>query len=203
MIKIEVLVGSVRQNRFCDKPANYLCGELKKEENVEAELVDLKEWDLPFFNEPITPVASKGEYKNPLVKKFAEKISEADGFVIVTPEYNHGYPGVLKNALDWIYYPWNQKPVGFVSYGGAGGARSVEQLRQVVIALHMHPIQPSITIPLEILRAFQQGKAADLPLSELFRPLREGRDLIHPFFSELVKLTTILKNAQGEPSSKG
>jgi NAD(P)H-dependent FMN reductase len=105
VIKIEVIVGSTRQNRFCDKPANYLCEELKKEEGVEAELVDLKDWDLPFFNEPIGPMASKGEYKDPLVKKWAEKISEADGFMIVTPEYNHGYPAVLKNALDWLYFP--------------------------------------------------------------------------------------------------
>src|SRR5579871_902352 len=204
MVKIEVLVGSTRPNRFSDKPAVYLCAELKKEEGVEAELVDLKDWELPFFNEPVSPIAAKGEYKNPLVKKWAEKISEADGFVIVTPEYNHGYPGVLKNALDWIYFPWNQKPVGFVSHGGAGGSRAIEQLRQVAIALQMHPIQSAVSIPQEIVRGVIQNKNPDQPLSETFRPLREGRmDMVGRFFTELLKLAVVLKAGRSEPASKG
>lgn len=204
MVKIKVIIGSTRQNRFSDKPAAYICEELKKEEGVEAELVDLRDWELPFFNDAVSPIAGKGEYKDPLVKKWAEKISEADGFVIVTPEYNHGYPAVLKNALDWLYYPWNGKPVGFVSYGSAGGARSVEQLRQVAIAFQMYPIQSMVTVPLEIMRAVQQGKGADQPLSEVFRPLRDGRmDMVGRFFSELVKLTSVLKQGRGEPAAKG
>ncbi|MCX6727134.1 MAG: NAD(P)H-dependent oxidoreductase [Candidatus Shapirobacteria bacterium] len=89
---------------------------------------------------------NKGVYTLPAARAWADKISLADGYIIVTPEYNHGYPAVLKNALDYVYAEWNNKPVGFVSYGGVGGARSIEQLREVVIELKMIPVRTSVNI---------------------------------------------------------
>ena len=98
---------------------------------------------------PVTfpPGLAKDNYTNPAVVKWREKVEEADGFIIVTPEYNHGYPAVLKNALDYVYYKWAKKAVAFVSWGGAGGARGVEQLRLVAIELDMCPTRAAVHIP--------------------------------------------------------
>ena len=147
MIKIQVIIGSTRQNRFGDKPAKWIMEELKKKENFKAELIDLRDYQLPFFNEPMSPATSKGNYTNEAAKKWAQKVAEADGYIMVTPEYNHGYSAVLKNALDYVYAEWNNKPVAFVAYGSMGGARAVEQLRGVAVELQMAQIRAAVHIP--------------------------------------------------------
>ncbi|MBI3572471.1 NAD(P)H-dependent oxidoreductase [Candidatus Kaiserbacteria bacterium] len=192
-LKIQVIVGSTRQNRFSEKPARYVFDELKKEEGVEAELIDLRDWSLPFFDEPVSPSMNGGNYANELGKKWAAKVGEADGYIIVTPEYNHGYPAVLKNALDWVFVEWRDKLVGFVSYGSALGARSVEQLRQVAIELSMHPIRSAIHLSSEIYKAVMNEKVPVDP--ELFKPLRAGwsGDRVATFFNELMGLARALK----------
>jgi NAD(P)H-dependent FMN reductase len=147
-LKIKVIVGSTRQKRFSEKPAQWIFEEAKKREGIEAELLDLRDYPLPFFDEPISPsMAKKGEFANEMVAKLAKKIDEADGFIIVTPEYNYGYPAVLKNIMDHIFHEWNNKAVGFVSYGSVSGSRSIEQLKQVAIGLQMAPIRASVHIP--------------------------------------------------------
>ncbi len=113
---------------------------------MEAKLLDLRDYPMPFLDDPMSPAMLEGNYPDKTVKIWAEKIKEADGYIIVAPEYNHGYSGVLKNAMDQLYSEWNNKPVGFVSYGGVGGARSVEQLRQVAIEFQMAPIRNAIHI---------------------------------------------------------
>lgn len=144
-IRIQIILGSTREGRFGDRVANWfyrLAGERK---DTLSELIDLRDWPLPFFNEPTSPIT--GHYA-PEARAWAAKIAEGDGYVFVTPEYNFGYPAVLKNALDHIYHEWNNKPVAFVSYGGgAGGSRAVQQLREVVIELQMAPIRAGIVIP--------------------------------------------------------
>jgi NAD(P)H-dependent FMN reductase len=195
--KIQIIIGSTRQNRFSEKPARYIFEELKKRDDVEAELLDLRDWPLPFYDEAIPPAGNKGNYSNPLCKQWANKIGEGDGYIIVSPEYNHGYSAVIKNALDWVYPEWNKKPVGFVGYGNAGGSRAIEQLRQVVIELRMVPIFNSIHIPPEVYLAALHEK---LPVNpDLFLPLREGRrgDRVESFFHELIDYAKILKAARG------
>lgn len=145
-IKIKIIVGSTRQGRFSEKPARWIFEQVKNVAGVEAEILDLRDYPLPFFDEPVSPSMIKEPYKSPAVEKWTNKIAEGDAFIIVTPEYNHGYPAVLKNALDYVGVQWNKKPVGFVAYGAMGGARSVEQLRQVVIEAQMIPIRNSINI---------------------------------------------------------
>jgi NAD(P)H-dependent FMN reductase len=195
-IKIQIIIGSTRPNRFSEKPAHYLFEELKKREDTQAELIDLRHWPLPFYDEPIPPSANKGNYVNPLGKQWADKIGEADGYIMIVPEYNHGYPAVIKNALDWVYPEWNKKPVGFVSYGSALGARVIEQMRQVVIELKMVPLFSSIHIPVEVLMAVRTATAPVDPA--LFQPLREGRagDRVERFFSELIDFAKLLKTAR-------
>ncbi|HEV2403664.1 MAG TPA: NAD(P)H-dependent oxidoreductase [Candidatus Saccharimonadales bacterium] len=193
MLTIQVIIGSTRSGRFSEKPAHYIYDELQKQQSITAELIDLRDWPLPFFDEPASPRMAKGTYTNPLGKKWAAKVGEADGYIIVTPEYNHGYPAVLKNALDWAFYEWNKKPVGFVSYGSVGGARVIEQLRQVVIELQMIPLHGAIHIPADLFMMLMPEK---MPIdADLFKPLREGRrgDLVEPFFSELLELAKTLQ----------
>lgn len=146
MLKIKIILGSTRPNRFSEKPGKWMLEIAKKK--AEVELLDLRDYPLPFYEEPVSPVMIKnGAYSNESCRKWAGKIREADAFIIVSPEYNHGISGVLKNALDSVYTEWNKKPVGFVAYGGVGGARAVEHLRGVAIELQMVPIRNAVHIP--------------------------------------------------------
>lgn len=146
-LKIKIILGSTRPNRFSEKAGQWIFDIAKQRDDMDVELLDLRDYPLPFFNEPSSPSYVRGDYPNEIANKWARKIAEADGFIIVTPEYNHGYSAVLKNALDYIYKEWNNKAVGFVAYGSVGGARAVEQLRQVSVELQMTPIRNSVHIP--------------------------------------------------------
>lgn len=191
-IKIHIIIGSTREGRFSEKPAQYIYDELTKRQDVRAELVDLRDWPLPFFDQSVTPSYKKEPYPHEIVERWAASVGEADGFIVVTPEYNHGYPAVLKNALDWVFKEWAHKPVGFVSYGGVNGARSVEQLRQVSIELGLHPIRPTIHIPGEMYMA--ASKADTAGVAAVFAPMRTGAiDRIGVFFDELVAMAQALK----------
>lgn len=144
----------------------------------------------------MSPFRLNGNYANPLAKQWSEKISEADCFIMIAPEYNHGYTAVLKNAIDWLGHEWKNKPVGFVSYGNAGGARAIEQLRQVVIELQMHPIKNALHIPLDVYRA---AMAEQLPVNpDIFKPMHDamGMDRFEMFFHELIRLGRIMKAAR-------
>lgn len=198
-VKIQVIIGTTRQNRFSEKPAHWIFEEAKKKEGVELELVDLRDYPLPFFDEPVSPAMfeiAKHEYSNEMAKKWTRKVSEADGYIIVTGEYNHGYPAVLKNALDYVFKEWVRKAVGFVSYGNTGGARVIEQLRQVAIEFQMVPIRNSIHIPAQVYMAVINEKVPVNP--ELFNPLRERVDRVEIFLNDLIWTARMLKIAREE-----
>ncbi|MGH8576426.1 MAG: NADPH-dependent FMN reductase [Gammaproteobacteria bacterium] len=128
MTVISVIVGSTRQGRFSEKPAEWILQHLKKRSGVDARLLDLRDYPMPFFDQPVSPAApGRRPYENEVVKKWTAAIAQSDGFVFVTPEYNYGPAAVLKNAIDWVYPEWNRKAAGFVSYGSAMGVRSVQQ----------------------------------------------------------------------------
>lgn len=147
MLKIKIILGSTRPNRFSDKPGAWLLEKAKKLEGVEAELLDLRDYPMPFYDEPISPsMVKESAYPNEIVRKWAGKIKEADAFVIITPEYNHSTSSVLKNALDSIYAEWNRKAVGFVAYGSVGGARAVEHLRDISAELQMASVRNAVHI---------------------------------------------------------
>ncbi len=143
-LSIKVIIGSTREGRFGDKAATWIASELTKEADVAVEVLDLRDYDMPFFNEAVSPSFKTAPYTNEAVARFTKKIAEGDAYVIVTPEYNHSTSGVLKNALDWVYQEWNRKPVAFVSYGSVGGARAVEHLRLSAIELQMAPVREAI-----------------------------------------------------------
>jgi NAD(P)H-dependent FMN reductase len=145
-MKIQVILGSAREERNGIKVFEWVKKLLSKHKEAEFEFIDLLEWNLPFYNDATSPLYAKS-YDDPLITKWSKKIASADGYIIVTPEYNHGYPAVLKNALDHLYHEWVNKPVAFIGYGGSsGGSRAIEQLRQVVNELQMAPIRESILI---------------------------------------------------------
>ena len=188
---IKVIAGSTREGRFSDKAALWIAEEIKKQEGTTVEMLDLRNYDMPFFNEPMSPSFKQEPYKNEAVARFTSKIAEGDAFVIVTPEYNHGTSGVLKNALDWVYQEWNNKPVSFVSYGSVGGARAVEHLRQNVIELQMAPIRNSVHIPGEQYFPVVFGKTQ---ASDLFAL---QADKAEAMITQLLWWTRALKNARG------
>ena len=146
-LNIKLIVGSTRANRFSEKPAQWMHDLAAARPEIELERLDLRDYPLPFFEEPLPPGFARDNYTNPAIIRWREKVREADGFIICTPEYNHGYPAILKNALDTVYHAWSRKAVAFVSWGGAGGTRGVEQLRLVTIELDMAPIRFAVHIP--------------------------------------------------------
>jgi NAD(P)H-dependent FMN reductase len=145
-LKLKIILGSTRPNRFSEQAGRWILEEAGKIDGISAEVLDLRDYAMPFFNEPVSPSYKQEPYKNEAVARFTAKIEEGDAFIIVTPEYNRGTSGVLKNALDWVYQEWNNKPVGFVAYGSVGGARAVEQLRTVAVELQMVPVRNAVHI---------------------------------------------------------
>lgn len=146
MMKIAVIIGSTRPGRNGEAVARWVFDIAKQRGDAEFELVDLEEFDLPLLDEPVPP--SMGQYSKPHTKAWAAKVASFDAYVFVTPEYNHGTSGALKNALDFVYAEWNDKAASFVSYGSAGGARAVEQLRLVASELQMAHVRNQVIFSL-------------------------------------------------------
>jgi len=201
-LKIKVILGTIREGRFGERPARWVYDELTKHEDIDLEFLDLKEYPMPMFDAPTSPAMMGKKYPNEVVQKWSAKIDEADGYIIVSPEYNHGYSAVIKNALDWLNPEWNKKPVGFVGYGSANGARAIEQLREVVIELKMVPINRSIHISWDFM-AKAWGKKDDLKNDELFAPLRTGHggDHLQIFIDDLMWMVKALKPARDATAS--
>jgi len=162
-VGLGVILASVREGRRGEAFARWIHGLVAARPGVAAEILDLRDWALPAYSHKDSPtVAEKSFAPGSLERRWAEKIASLDGFVFVTPEYNHGYPGSLKNALDAVYAPWNHKAVGFVSYGGvASGARAVEQLRLVAVELRMVPVRDEVNVRLAGYAADAQGHPSD------------------------------------------
>jgi NAD(P)H-dependent FMN reductase len=141
---IAVVLASTRPGRKGEDVARWVLDQASTRSDATFELVDLADVALPALDEPVPPAA--GRYSQAHTRAWAETVSRFDGYVFVTPEYNHGYPGSLKNALDRVYAEWNTKSAGFVSYGIDGGTRAVEQLRQVVATLKIADVGPQVAL---------------------------------------------------------
>jgi NAD(P)H-dependent FMN reductase len=188
-LKIQVILVSVRQGRNGEKIAKWAMDYLQSRAGSDAyqlELVDLKDWQLPYYEEATPPSMIQGKYSSEPALKWSAKISEADAYVIITPEYNHAYPASLKNALDYLYTEWNNKAVSFISYGvSASGARANEQLKQVVNELQLFATREEVNVPL--MAGFEENgypKNTEMLNTKLEKMI-----------SKLVWLATALKNA--------
>jgi NAD(P)H-dependent FMN reductase len=144
--RIGVILGSTRPGRRGEPVARWVIEEAGRRSDAEFELVDLVDYPLPHLDEPLPP--SMGQYQNVHTQEWAATISRFDGFVFVTPEYNHSTSGVLKNAIDYLYAEWNNKAMGVVSYGVNGGTRAAEHLRLVAGELQLAAVRTNVALSL-------------------------------------------------------
>ena len=146
MTKIGIILGSTRPGRNGEQVAKWVYDIASQRSDAQFELVDLLDYPLPHLDEALPP--SLGQYQNDHTKRWADKVASFDGFVMVSPEYNHSTSGVLKNAIDYLYAEWNNKAVGFVSYGSVGGARATEHLRLIAGELQMADVRQQVALSL-------------------------------------------------------
>lgn len=142
--KIAVIIGATRAARFGHVPAQWILGVAKKRKDIDVELVDIRDFDLPFFDEMATNLWMPS--KDAKVIAWQKKIGEFDGYIFVSAEYNHSVPASLKNALDQAYKEWVHKPAAYVGYGGVGAARAIEHLRLINVELQMVPVRSAVHI---------------------------------------------------------
>ncbi|NNM53345.1 MAG: NAD(P)H-dependent oxidoreductase [Spirochaetales bacterium] len=185
--KIAIIISSTRDARFGEKPARYLLEAAQKRSDVSFEIVDLRDFSLPFFNE----VASNlwAPTQDPAGQKWQRKIAEFDGFVFVVAEYNHSLTAAMKNAMDFAYPEWNKKAAAFFGYGSVGGARAVEHLRMICVEVQLHPTRNAVHIGgSDFFGVWQQGKAIeDIP---------NLSNSVTQMLDELVWWTSALKEAR-------
>ncbi|WP_405110428.1 NAD(P)H-dependent oxidoreductase [Micromonospora sp. NBC_01405] len=146
MIKIGIILGSTRPGRNGEAVARWVLEQGSRRTDATFDLIDLAEHHLPAIDEPVPP--ARGRYTHEHTKAWARIVAQYDGYVIVTPEYNHSAPGALKNALDRVYGEWNNKAAAFVSYGAQGGVRAVEQLRPILSALQIAHVSAQVSLGL-------------------------------------------------------
>jgi NAD(P)H-dependent FMN reductase len=146
MLKVALILGSTRPSRNGEAVSQWVYEIANKRNDANFELVDIKDFNLPLLDEPIPP--SMGQYSQEHTKTWSAKIDSFDAYIFVTAEYNHGIPGALKNAIDFLFKEWNNKVAGFVSYGSAGGVRAVEQLRLVMAELQVATVRAQVQLSL-------------------------------------------------------
>ena len=156
-VKIAVIVSTTRAARFGHKPAQWIAAIASQRDDMVVEVVDLREYPMPFFDEVASNAWVPSE--NEVAQRWQKKVGEFDGYIFVSAEYNRGVPAVLKNALDYAYPEWNNKPAAFVDYGSVGAARAIEQLRLIAIELQMAPIRTGVHIQgADFMAVWKDGK---------------------------------------------
>jgi NAD(P)H-dependent FMN reductase len=142
--KIAIVIGSTRKTRFADKPAQWMLKQAQARDDISVELVDLRDFDLPLFNEMASNMYMPSADAHAV--KWQKKMAEFDGYIFVVAEYNHSITGSLKNALDQAYVEWAHKPMSAIGYGGVGAARAIEHLRNIAVELQMVPTRNAVHI---------------------------------------------------------
>ncbi|MDT4947185.1 MAG: hypothetical protein QOH14_3918 [Pseudonocardiales bacterium] len=166
--KIGIIISSTRPGRFADTPTDWLFNIAKQRDDADFEIVDLRHYPMPFFEEKVA--LAYAPTQNPTALRWQKKIASLDGYIFVTAEYNHSIPGVLKNALDYLYSEIHRKPATFVGYGGTGGARAVEHLRNILAEEQVASLKHTVHIGMvEMLGMLREGKSmADYPFLDDF-----------------------------------
>ena len=180
-LKIGIIVGATRPGRHADAVAKWVYDHASKRAGGEFQVVDIADYHLPLLDEPLPP--SMGQYAKEHTKAWAATIATFDGFIFVTPEYNHGIPGSLKNAIDFLYKEWNNKAAGIVSYGTVGGVRSAEQLRQVLGEMQIADVRASVSLSL----------FDDFEHFQVFKPRPMLESALGPLFDQVLAWAGALK----------
>jgi NAD(P)H-dependent FMN reductase len=183
--RIGILVGSTRPGRKAPEVARWVLDVASTRGDGHYGIVDVADHALPLLDEPVPP--SQGLYAREHTLQWSRRIARYDGYIIVTPEYNHGVPAALKNALDYLYREWNNKAVGFVGYGTAGGVRAVEQLRQVAGELQLADVRASVALHL----------ATDFTTDGVFVPAEHQEPQLHAMLDQLVRWSRALAVLRG------
>ncbi len=181
MIKIAIIIGSTRPGRNSEAVALWVDDIAQKRSDAEFEVVDIKDYDLPLLDEPVPP--SMHQYTHPHTKVWSQKINSFDGFIFVTPEYNHGLTGALKNAIDYLYSEWNNKAAGFVSFGATGGVRAVEQLRLIMGVLQIADVSSQVALSL----------FTDFENYSVFKPAPHHEAILNTVIDQVIAWSTALK----------
>jgi NAD(P)H-dependent FMN reductase len=189
MVKIGIIVGSTRPGRKAEVVARWVHDLASKRGDATFEVVDIQTFELPLLDEPVPP--SAGKYSKPHTKAWSAKVAEFDGYVFVTPEYNHGTSAALKNALDFVYREWNNKACGFVSYGASSsGARAVEQLRLVVAELQMASVRAQVLLNLRV----------DFESFTVFKPQPHHEGSVTTLLDQVIAWSTALRAVRVPPA---
>ena len=186
MLKIGIIIGSTRPGRNAEQVAKWYYEIAKKRTDAEFELVDIADYNLPLLDEALP--AGWNQYANDHTKKWAAKIGEFDGFIMVTPEYNHSTSAALKNAIDYLGVEWNNKAVGFVSYGSAMGVRAVEHLRLIAGELQMADIRQQVMFSL----------FTDFQDMSVFKPAEGKEETVTEQLDQLIPWANAMKIVRGK-----
>ncbi|MEI6947152.1 NAD(P)H-dependent oxidoreductase [Paraflavisolibacter sp. H34] len=186
MIRVAIIIGSTRPNRVGAAVGQWVYELAQKRTDATFELVDLQQVNLPLLDEPFPPGMHK--YQHQHTKDWAAKVASFDAYVIVSPEYNHGIPGALKNALDFVYSEWNNKAAGFVAYGSAGGTRAVEQLRLVLAELQVATVREQVALSL----------FTDFENMTVFKPAAHHEKKLTSLLNQVISWGTALQQVRGK-----
>src|SRR5438132_2257282 len=174
MLRIAIIIGSTRPGRKGESVAKWAYKIAQKRSDAKFELVDIKHFNLPLLDEPMPPIM--GQYTHNHTKRWSEKIASFDGDVCVTPEYNHATSGALKNAIDFLYAEWVNKAAGFIGYGGASGARAVENLRLIMGELQVATVRAQVGLSM----------FTDFENFSVFKPAPHHEDAVNPMLDQVI-----------------
>jgi len=191
MLKIAVIVGSTRPGRKADTVARWVFDIAARRGDASFEIVDIAAFDLPLLDEALPP--SMGQYAQPHTRAWAEKIAGFDAFVFVTPEYNHSTSGALKNAIDYLFREWNDKPAGFVGYGSTGGTRAVEHLRGIMGEIKVADVRAQVALSL----------FNDFENFTTFKPQPRQEAAVEAMLNDLIRWGRALQAMRLETSEQG
>ena len=186
MLRIAIILGSTRPGRKTEAVARWVYERARERGDADYELVDIATFNLPLLDEPIPP--SQNKYSKDHTKRWAEKIASFDGFVFVTPEYNHSTSAALKNAIDFLYAEWNNKAAGFVSFGSAGGLRAVEHLRLIMAELQIADVRSQVALSL----------FTDFENFSTFKPQALHDKSLKSMFDQLLKWSGAMKTVRSQ-----
>lgn len=193
MVRIGIIIGSTRPGRNGEAVARWVYEHARKRTDAEFELVDLKDFNLPVYDEPVPPSFGKN-YQHEHTRRWSEKIDALDGFIFVTPEYNHATSGALKNAIDYLYLEWNNKAAAFVGYGSLGGARAIENLRAIMAELQVADVRQQVSLSLftdfEDFKVFKPNEEVHLPA-------------LSTMLDQLIAWSAALKRVRQEAAASG
>jgi NAD(P)H-dependent FMN reductase len=181
MLKIAIIIGSTRPNRNGEAVAKWAYAIARNRSDAEFELVDLKDFNLPLLDEPMSPMM--GQYSQAHTKRWSAKIAAFDAYVFVTPEYNHATSAALKNAIDFLYHEWVNKAAGFIAYGGVSGTRAVENLRLIMAELQVATVRAQVGLSL----------LTDFENYSVFKPAPQHEKSVHAMFDQVIAWGGALK----------